>query len=214
MFRTCCTRLSFTIIMTYTIWNIVLRPSQRLSTLLSISINVFLRNSRSFLIIFISNLPFPCLLRWRLEPFKCSDKILSLSIVSIFRQLRCLLKFDIFNLAILLSGLSIIFESITLDSGNSVWMKFFSYKSLFRMARDESLIPTCKIMFVREHFKYSFRKSFMSFIVAPRKIMTLAKFGFAPDSLFSLISWSIWSPAINVVPFAHWVGVVGGVLLL
>ena len=59
------------------------------------------------------------------------------------------------------------------------------------MALDESLIPfvpTCKIMFVDERFKYDFRKSFMSSIVAPRKIVTLTEFGFAPDSLFSSIS--------------------------
>ena len=64
--------------------------------------------------------------------------------------------------------------------------------SLFRMTLDESLIllfvPTCKIKFVGERFKYGFRKSFMSSIVAPRKILTLTEFGFAPDSLFSSIS--------------------------
>ena len=60
------------------------------------------------------------------------------------------------------------------------------------MTLDESLIllfvPTCKIMFVGERFKYGFRKSFMSSIVAPRKIMTLTELGFAPDSLFSSVS--------------------------
>ena len=57
------------------------------------------------------------------------------------------------------------------------------------MTLDESLIvlfvPKCKIMFVGECFKYSFRKSFKSSIVTPRKILTLTEFGFAPDSLFS-----------------------------
>ena len=58
------------------------------------------------------------------------------------------------------------------------------------MILDESLIllfvPTCKIMFVGERFKYGFRKSFMSSIVAPRKILTLTELGFAPDSLVTL----------------------------
>ena len=49
-------------------------------------------------------------------------------------------------------------------------------------------VPTCRIIFVGERFKYGFRKSFMSSIVAPRKILTLTEFGFAPDSLFSSIS--------------------------
>ena len=60
------------------------------------------------------------------------------------------------------------------------------------MAIDESLIllfvPTCKIMFVAERFKYGFRKSFMSSTVHPQKILTLTEFSFAPDSLFSSIS--------------------------
>ena len=50
------------------------------------------------------------------------------------------------------------------------------------MTLDESLIllfvPTCKIKFVGERFKYGFRKSFMSSIVAPRKILTLTESGF------------------------------------
>ena len=110
----------------------------------------FRSNSGSFLIKFIANLPFPCPFRWAPEPFQCSDEILPMSIVSIFRELRCLLKFDIFKLAISLSNLSIMFEKITLDSGNSVWMKFFSDKSLFSMTLDESLIlllvPAYKIV--------------------------------------------------------------------
>ena len=84
------------------------------------------------------------------------------------------------------------------------------------MTLDGSLIllfvPTCKIMFVGERFKYGFRK-FMSSIVAPRNILTLTEFHFALDSLFSSVSRSMESPAISVVPFAHGVGVVGGVLL-
>ena len=68
-------------------------------------------------------------------------------------------------------------------------------------------------LFVGERFKYGFRKSFMSSIVAPPKILALTEFGFAPDSLLSSISWSMESPAIYVVPFAHGVGIVGGVLL-
>ena len=60
------------------------------------------------------------------------------------------------------------------------------------MTLEESLIvlfvPTCKIMFVGQRFKYGFRKSFMSSIVAPRKILTLTEFGFATDCLFSTIS--------------------------
>ena len=60
------------------------------------------------------------------------------------------------------------------------------------MAIDESLIllfvPTCKIMFVAERFKYGFRKSFMLSTVPPQKILTLTEFSFAPDSLFSSIS--------------------------
>ena len=60
------------------------------------------------------------------------------------------------------------------------------------MKLDESLIlllvPTCKIMVVGERFKYGFSKSFMSSIVAPRKILTLTELGFVPDSLFSSIS--------------------------
>ena len=67
-------------------------------------------------------------------------------------------------------------------------------------------------MFVDERFKYDFRKSFMSSIVAPRKIVALTEFGFAPDSLFSSISWSMESPAINAVPFDLGVRVVGGLL--
>ena len=131
------------------------------------------------------------------------------------RQLRFFLKFDIFNLAIPLSDLSIILERITLDSGNSVWIK--NEKSLFRTTLDESLIllflPPCKIMFVGKRFKYGFRNSFMLSIVAAQKNLTLAEFSFAPDSLFSPVLWRMESPAINFVPFAHWVGVVGGVLL-
>ena len=129
MYRTCCIRLPFTIIITYTIWKIELRPSQRLSTLWSISTKVFSTQFSEFSIKFIANLPFPCLFRWRPEPFKCSDEILLLSVISIFRELRCLFKFDIFNLVIPLSDLSIMFERITLDSGNSVWINFFSDKS-------------------------------------------------------------------------------------
>ena len=45
------------------------------------------------------------------------------------------------------------------------------------------LVATCNIMFDGERFKYFFRKSFMSSIVAPQKILTLTEFGFAPDSL-------------------------------
>ena len=60
------------------------------------------------------------------------------------------------------------------------------------MTLDESLIllfvPTCRIMFVGERFKYGFRKSSMSSIVAPRKTLTLTEFGFAPYSLFLSIS--------------------------
>ena len=59
------------------------------------------------------------------------------------------------------------------------------------MTLDETLIllfvPTCRIMFVAERFKYGFRKSFMSSIVAPWKILTLTEFGFAPDTLESRI---------------------------
>ena len=105
MFRTCCIRGSFTIVITYTIKYMVLRPRQRLSALLLISIQFFLRNSRSFLFKFIPNLPFPSLFRWRPEPFRCSNEILPWSIISIFRELRCLLKFNIFKIAIPLSDL-------------------------------------------------------------------------------------------------------------
>ena len=66
-------------------------------------------------------------------------------------------------------------------------------------------------MFVGEPFKYGFRKSFISSIVAPREVLTLTEFGFAPDSLFIL--WSMESLAINVVAFGHGVGVICGVLL-
>ena len=69
-------------------------------------------------------------------------------------------------------------------------------------------------MIVRERFKYGFRKSFMSSIVASRKNLTLTEFGFAPDGLFSSISRSMESPAINVVLFAHGIRVVGGVLVV
>ena len=97
-------------------------------------------------------------------------------------------------------------------------MSFFSDRSLFKVALDESLvllfIPTCKIMFVSERFKCGFRKSFMSSIVSPGKILTLTEFGFVPDILFWLISSMMDSLTISVVSFAHWVGVVGGVLLL
>ena len=59
------------------------------------------------------------------------------------------------------------------------------------MTLDESLIllfvPTCKMMFVGEHYEYGFRKFFSS-IVAPRKTLTLIEYGFIPDSLFSSIS--------------------------
>ena len=53
----------------------------------------------------------------------------------------------------------------------------------------------------------------MSSIVAPQKILTLTEFDFAPDSLFSSISWSMESLPIIVVLFAHGVRVVGGALL-
>ena len=52
----------------------------------------FQRNSRSFFIKLIANLPFTCLFRWRPVPFKCSHEILLLSIVSIFRELKSLVK--------------------------------------------------------------------------------------------------------------------------
>ena len=82
--------------------------------------------------------------------------------------------------------------SSMLDPGNSVLLNYFSIKSLFRITLDESLIPlfipTRKIMIIGERFKYGFRKYFMSSIVAPRKILTLTEFSFAPDSLFSSIS--------------------------
>ena len=100
----------------------------------------------------------------------------------------------------------------------SVWITFFNHKILFNMTLDELvillLVATCNIMFDGERFKYFFRKSFMSSIVAPQKILTLTEFGFAPDSLFSSISWSMESPANNVVPFAQWVEVVSEVWLL
>ena len=71
-------------------------------------------------------------------------------------------------------------------------IKVFSYKGLFRMTLDESLIrlfvPTYKIRFVGKRFRYGFRKSFMSSIVAPQKILSLTELGFAPESLFSSIS--------------------------
>ena len=54
-------------------------------------------------------------------------------------------------------------------------------------------------LFVGERFKYDLRKSFLSSVVAPRKILTLTEFGFAPDSLFSSILWRMESPAINVM---------------
>ena len=69
-------------------------------------------------------------------------------------RVKVFVKVSIFNFAIPLSNMSIIFEKITLDSG---WMKFFRDKSLFRMTFDESLIllfgPTRKILFVVERFK-------------------------------------------------------------
>ena len=72
-------------------------------------------------------------------------------------------------------------------------MKFFSDKSLFRMALYEALVlsfvSTCKIMFVGERFKYGFRMtSFMSSIVAPWEMLILTEFGFALDIFFSSIS--------------------------
>ena len=122
------------------------------------------RDSQSFLIKFIPSLLVLYLFRWRSEPLKCSDEILLSSILSIFRELRCLLKFYIFNLTIPLSNLSIMFDKITFDPGNSVWMKSFSNKSLFRMIPDESLIllfvPICKTTFVGERFKYGCRNFF------------------------------------------------------
>ena len=269
MFRACCIRLFLQSLLYAEFKTECWGRARDCSFCCQFLLNFLLLNSLSFLIKFIANLPFPCLFRWRPEPFKCSDEILPLSIVSIFRELGCLLKFDIFNLAIPLSDLSVMLEWITLDSrnsvwikffsdkslcrmtldwslillfvptcknmfagerfksgfrksfyldsGNSAWIKFFSYKSLFRMTHDGSLIllfvPTCKNMFAGERFKYGFRKSFMSSIVAPLKILTFTEFGFARDSLFSSISWSMESPTINVVSFAHGVGVVGGVLL-
>ena len=55
------------------------------------------------------------------------------------------------------------------------------------MTLDKSLIllfvPTYEIMFVGERFKNGFRKSFMSPILAPQKILA-----FTPDSLFLSIS--------------------------
>ena len=71
----------------------------------------------------------------------------------------------------------------------------------------------CSFMFVGECLKYGFKISFMSSTVASRKILTLTKFVFVPESPFSSISWSIESPATNIAPFVHWVGVVGAVLL-
>ena len=60
------------------------------------------------------------------------------------------------------------------------------------MTLDESLtrlfVPAYKIRFVGERFKYGFRKSFMSSIVVPQKVLSLTALGFAPDSLFSSIS--------------------------
>ena len=59
------------------------------------------------------------------------------------------------------------------------------------MTLDELLIllfvSTCKIMFFSRCFKYGFRESFMSSIVAPQKVLTLTEFGYVPDSLFSWI---------------------------
>ena len=52
-------------------------------------------------------------------------RVLLLLKTSIFRDLRCLLKFDIFNVAMLLFDLLIMFKNITLNLGNSVWMNFF-----------------------------------------------------------------------------------------
>ena len=79
----------------------------------------------------------------------------------------------------------------------SVWITFFNDKILFNMTLDESvillLVATCNIMFDGERFKYFFRKSFMSSIVAPQKILTLTKFGFAPDSLFYWFR-EAWNP--------------------
>ena len=100
----------------------------------------------------------------------CSDEILPLSMVSIFRELGFLLKFDIFNLAIPLPDL--FFYHVGKDYirfRQFSMKKIFSDKSLFRMTFDELLlllfVPRCKIMFVGERFKYSLRKSFMSCVV-------------------------------------------------
>ena len=46
--------------------------------------------------------------------------------MSISRELRYLLRFDIFNRAVQLLQLSTMFGKITVDSGNAVWIKCFS----------------------------------------------------------------------------------------
>ena len=51
--------------------------------------------------LFRSYLTFPWLFKQRLGPFECSDVILLLPTMSILRESRFLLRFDIFNLAIL-----------------------------------------------------------------------------------------------------------------
>ena len=58
--------------------------------------------------------------------------------MSISRELRFLLKFDIFNCAVQLPHLSTMFETITVDPGNAAWVKCFSvltcHKRFYSMA--------------------------------------------------------------------------------
>ena len=74
------------------------------------------------------------------------------------------------------------------------------------MTLAESLIvlfvPTCKIMFVGERFKYGFRKSSMSSIVAPQKILTLTEFDFLLNVCFRLFreAWNLPQLTLFLLP--------------
>ena len=98
-------------------------------------------------------------------------------------------------------------------------MKFLRYKSLFSITLDESLILLfilkCKTMFLVSVLNTaSGNLSCHLQWHGSSENLTLTEFGFPRDSLLSSISWNMKSLAIDVVPFAHCLGVVGEVLLL
>ena len=132
------------------------------------------------------------------------DTLLLLPIICILGETSCLLKFDIFNLAISFSDLSIMFEKTTLDSCNSVWVNFLVIRDYL-----EWHLMNRWYYYLNQDVKLCLLVSILNTVSRNllcylwwhlAKILTLTQFGFVPDSLFLSISWSMESPVTYLLP--------------